>query len=285
MKYISLPLFLVFLTACQGKDSGSSSISSDPVAESIESALNGVSGATDDASNQSMYAKSERPWTPFEVLFPSAWAASCSRSLTHQGGGSCLRNVNCDVGAYTWSGNVDLSFANGASCSFSGIGDYFIREVEFTRSGPRGSLLTTSGAHTNYEGNTVSGGIRVEQTASGYEMDILGQSKVLTSNRFGTIFDVSAQTILPLELNQLARNGRVLSSGTLAIYHNKARFKATHTFNNLQWSSSCCYPTGGSINVTLSGSRTATGTVTFNGCGSVETTFTNTSSFELANCE
>lgn len=279
-----LILCLILVTACQ-KNESENSTSTNPVAESIESALTNVAGATDDAANESVVAAAENKWSPMELLFPSAYAATCSRALVHNGGGQCVRNVNCEVGPYSWSGSAQLDFANGASCSFSGIGDYFVREVEFTRTGPKGSLFTTSNPHTTFEGNSVGGGVRVERTATGFEMDILGQSKVLTSSRRGIIFDVSAVTTAPLQLSQLARNGRNISNGTLEIYHNRAQFKAVHTFNNLQWNSSCCYPIGGSISVTLSGSRIANGTVTFNGCGVVETTFADTQSFELANCE
>lgn len=284
MRILFLTLVLV-ITGCKKKETSNSSTSTDPVAESIESALNSVSGASDDASNESVIASVKNKWNISELLFPSAWAASCSRSLQNSGGGLCVRNVNCEVGPYNWSGSVQLDFANGSTCSFSGVGDYFVREVEFTRSGPRGSLFTTSNSRTNYEGNSISGGIRIEKTLGGFEMDILGQSKVLTSNRIGTVFDVSVVTPVPLEMNQLARNGRRISSGTLDIYHNRAQFKASHTFNNVEWSANCCYPTSGSISVTLSGSRTASGTVTFNGCGNVTTTFENTKSFELSNCE
>lgn len=281
MKYVILSLFVFTTIACQEKGSKSSA-STDPIAESIESAVNAVSGASDDAANEAVVASYSSPL--IELLLPSAHAAACSRNLSGVAG-VCTRNVNCEVGPYVWSGTATLTFANGASCSFSGIGDMFVREVNFTRTGPRGNLLTTSAFRTNYLGQSIGGGIEVEKTGTGYELDILGQSKVLTSNKNGTVFDVSVETPVKLVMNKLIRNGRIVSSGTLNVHHNKKGFTASHTFNNLEWNAACCYPVSGSLNVALSGSRTESGTITFNGCGNVTTTFATTRSITLANCE
>jgi hypothetical protein len=282
MKFRILSLFVFLTIACQEKSTNSSSASSDPLAESLESAVNAVAGASDDAANESVVASQTSPL--MDLLIPSAHAAACSRNLSGAAG-VCTRNVNCEAGPYVWSGTATLTFANGASCSFSGVGDTFLREVNFRRTGPRGNLLTTSAFRTNYLGQNIGGGIEVEKTGTGYELDILGQSKVLTSKRNSTVFDVSAETPVKLVMNKLIRSGRIVSSGTLNIYHNKAGFTAAHTFNNLEWNSTCCYPVSGSLDVSLSGSRTESGTVTFTGCGSVTTTFATTRSITLANCE
>lgn len=282
MKYLILSLFVFTTIACQENGKSSGPNAGDPLAESLESAVNAVSGASDDAANEAVVAYERSPL--MELLLPSAHAAACSRALTGAAG-VCTRNVNCEAGPYVWSGTATLTFANAASCSFSGIGDTFLREVNFRRSGPRGNLLTTSEFRTNYLGQSIGGGIQVERTGTGYEIDILGQSKVLTSNRGTTVFDVSVETPVKLVTNKVIRNARIVSSGTLNVYHNRAGFTAAHTFNNVEWSATCCYPVSGSMNVTLSGSRTESGTVSFNGCGNVTTTFATTRSFTLANCE
>ncbi len=274
---------LLLSVACSKQNHDSSSTSSDPLADSIQSAVNGVSGASDDASNEPVVAA--QGFNPLKLLINDAYAGACSRILQNQGGGNCVRDVNCEVGQFNWTGTVELSYANGSSCSFSGIGDYFIRTVNFTRSAPRGNVETSSDNFANYEGTTIGGGTRVEKTATGYQVDMLGQRKVLTSTNKGVLFDVSISSSSPLVLNKLARSGRIISSGTLDVYHNRAKFKASHVFNNLTWSANCCYPTSGSMTITLSGSRTESGTVNFNGCGNVTSDFATTRSFTLAHCE
>jgi hypothetical protein len=192
------------------------------------------------------------------------------------------------VGAYVWSGTVQLSFSNGSTCSIGGNGESFTRSVNFTRTGPRGTLQTTSGARTTWDNESVGGGTKITQIGAGdFYVEILGQHNILTRNNGNTVFDVSIETPTPLPMNQLARNGRQISNGTVRIYHNFAEFTAEHTFTNLTYSSGCCYPTGGTLSSTLTGSRTGSGSVEFSStCGQMSATLNGvTKSFTAANCE
>jgi hypothetical protein len=67
-------------------------------------------------------------------------------------------------------------------------------------------------------------------------------------------------------------------SGTMTMFHNLASYKATHAFNNVTWgSSSCCYPTSGSVSTSLTGTRTGNVSLDFSStCG--QATFTDTDS-------
>lgn len=67
-------------------------------------------------------------------------------------------------------------------------------------------------------------------------------------------------------------------AGTVTTWHELAQYKAVNTFTNVIWgSSTCCYPTSGSISTTLTGSLTGTMGMTFSStCG--ETTVTGTDS-------
>lgn len=79
--------------------------------------------------------------------------------------------------------------------------------------------------------------------------------------------DVSLRTTSPISFNKLLRNGRIVDGGALVIAHNLANYKVTLAPSNLTYSSSCCYPTGGSITATYEGVIDGSGTVIFNGCG------------------
>jgi hypothetical protein len=55
----------------------------------------------------------------------------------------------------------------------------------------------------------------------------------------------------------------------VTLYHNLAKYTATNSFNSVTWSSStCCYPTSGSVTTTFTGAKSGTGTMTFTStCG------------------
>lgn len=296
MKLFIITTLLLFLISCKKEENKNVTISTDAIdgyADTVETGLNAISGATDDANNESVVAQ-VKP-SLFERLIEqafmsNAYAAICSRNLSGSNSGVCTRNVNCDYGPYLWSGTVQLSYSNGANCSLGSVGESYTRTVNFTRTGPRGSLLTTSNTRNTYSGSALGGGIVVTKAdnAGAVDLEILGQHKILTRTNGSTVFDISlsTQTGSSLEMNQLARNGRTVSSGVIEVFHNRALYKAEHTISNLSYSSNCCYPTSGSISSTFSGSLTGTGSITFNSCGNFTATLNGqTKSYSMANCE
>lgn len=267
MRIMSLFL-LSLLASCQPAENKNptTAIITDPIAESVEASLLSAGGVLDDGSNQPMTAQSTS-WSPISMAH-----AACTRTLTHQGNGECVRNVNCDFGSYLWSGQVKLNFANQSQCQLNGIGDSFTREAEFSRTGPRGTIQTTSQMRTAWDGQSIGGGSEVEQiSADGMQsVSILGTHKILTRNSGGVVFDISLKTQSPIVTNKLARAGRVIQSGIIEVFHNRARITVNHNFSNLQYQSTCCYPVSGSINTTWSGQLSGSAQVTFQGCGQFE---------------
>lgn len=291
MKALFLSVILLAFVGCKSSKSSSnvSTTNIDNFADTVEVSLLSVAGVTDDASNESVVAQSS-PGILENILnhalINTAYAATCSRTLSNASG-VCTRNVNCEVGAYVWSGTAILTFSNGTNCSLGATSEYFTRTVDFTRSGPRGSLQTTSSNRTAYDGTSIGGGIRVTSDGgTAVDVDILGQHKILTRTGGTTVFDMSFTTPTALQLNQLARNGRVISSGDLEVHHNRAQFTALHTVSNLTYSSSCCYPVSGSMTSTFSGSISGTGSVTFTSCGNFTATYNGQSkAYSMTNCE
>lgn len=290
MKALILSVLLLSLVACKKQASQTvSTINIDNYADTIETSLNSVSGAVDDANNESMVAQSSTSLIEKlidQTLLSSAYAAACTRTLSNSFG-VCTRNVNCEAGNYVWSGTAQLVFNNLSTCSLGTAGEFFTRTVNYTISGPRGSLQITSSNRNVYSGATIGGGIEVTKgTGTDVDVDILGQHKILTRSSGVTIFDMSFETPTPLQLNKLARNGRIISSGVLDVYHNRAQFKAQHTVSNLTYSSSCCYPVSGSVSSTFSGTLSGSGSVTFNSCGNFTATYNGQSkTFTMASCE
>lgn len=281
MKSLILSLLLLTLLACKGENEGDLS-NQEVLADSIESGINSISGVTDDAAGSDMYASIKTKKSALEKVLqelnpiPHAFAANCSRNLSGSNG-VCSRDVDCSVGAFQWSGSVELVFSNGSSCSLNSAGESFTREVDFTRSGRRGEVKTT-------------GESKVTKNADNtYSINIISKNKKILRRRDGkTIMDVNVSTTEDLVVNQLARSGRQIQSGALEITHNLAGVIVNKSFNNLDWSdSSCCYPTGGSIAGTFTGNREGSFSVNFTGtCGELEAELNGEGfDFSLDNCE
>ena len=286
----------ILVAAC-GKKSGNEVDSS--VSDTVEAGITALSGLGDDGSNSAVAADNSRTFMDrlLDETFAERTAQAtlgCTRTLSGSAG-TCTRDVNCTFGAYSWSGDVALTFSNGSSCLNPGIsnaGDSVTRIADFLRSGPRGSLKTissTSAGHTDYLGDVIGGGTTATRTAGGgLSVAVNGVSKVLASASGSSLFDISLKTSSPVSMNHLARNGRVVTDGSLQIIHNLAKYTATHTYKNVVWSNNdCCYPTSGEIDIAFDGSVTGSATVTFNGCGSglIQNDKGSQLSFSLANCE
>jgi hypothetical protein len=135
-----------------------------------------------------------------------------------------------------------------------------------------GDYTTTSDTANNYSGVPIGGGALVVGGSSGSVLiSIKGFTKSYTDGDGNLIWTHSIHSAYdnPLVLNHLARNGRIISSGAIIVDHNESAFTATLVFNNVTYTTTdasttnCCYPVAGTLTVTLTGSRTGTGTLTF----------------------
>lgn len=279
---------LLVVSACAQDEEGQTAV--DPVEAMIESAVTVLSGIADDQSGANFAWRHSSPH-PLELLLgEQAFAAVCSRAVSQ----SCSANQKtitysaCQVGlANTLSGNVTLTYSNG-SCSMSTDGNTVTRTYEWTLTGPRGGTVTrTSASMMDYTGASYGGGGRLTKTASGFSLDILGKHTELYGPRGTVWYDVSMRTTAALSLNQVARSGRILTGGALQVNHNLAEFTATFVPSNVVWTSSCCHPTGGSISVSYSGSRSGSGTLQFGAtCGTATLTAgSETQTVSLGFCE
>lgn len=57
---------------------------------------------------------------------------------------------------------------------------------------------------------------------------------------------------------------RTIASGTIRVQHVLANFNVDTTFSSAVWNISTCQPISGSATVTVSGSRTGSGSMSFN---------------------
>ncbi|MEI6093429.1 MAG: hypothetical protein WCQ47_07085, partial [bacterium] len=217
---------------------------------------------------------------------------SCSGNWTSCSAGLITRDVSCGDGSLAYTKNMVLTFSAAPSCSFSSNGEYFVKTHTATITGPNGgSYTSTSDAATNYFGDSIFGGTKITyNSASNYNIDILGINKKLAKNDGTVVWNHSIRTTSgkPLVINHFRREGRVISSGQLVINHNLAYFTTTMDFNSVTYKRGCCYPITGSITATFTGQIKAVKTITFNQCGfatitDIDGTFINMQFFGCEN--
>lgn len=277
-----LALALISLSACR-EEAASDTFESDSQTDAIESAITVVSGQADDATGGSFALQTRNDAWKYaaleSLLYGSAEAANCGRAFdqicNNSTGVKSVSYRDCSITGRTFSltGSVALTYSNN-NCTL-GIGDNVVRTYDHTLSGPYGgSVQTTSALRSNYLGSQVGGGGRLTHTsATVWTMEVLGKHKI---GRRGsrTLFDVSARTTTPISIsNSLGRSGRTISSGAIAIDHNRKQFTATYTANASQplvWNGQCCHPVSGRLDAAYTGSISGSGSVTFNGCGTAE---------------
>ncbi len=220
--------------------------------------------------------------------------AACTFSAARS---TCTSNVStvnwngCTVGLATLSGGWTEAWsagfcANGvqptALTNTNSVTRTSSGQVLILASGAR--LTTDTAAHTTYDGTSIPAtGVTVSMAGGTRTVVVNGLHKVMVGPRGRAWFDHSITSPGLSVTGSRATSNRVIS-GTSTMFHNLASYKAVHTFNSVTWgSSSCCYPTSGSISTVLTGSRSGSVSLTFSStCGTATFTDTDSTSSTLA---
>lgn len=302
-----LILFLsLALGSCKGADGTSASDADESSANISESAMAEAgqqATATEGASSPNLmsFDELESDLQTVDLVDPQSDihpTAACTFSSARS---TCSSNVdtiawnNCTLGtallsggwSETWSagfcanGNRPGALTNGNSVTRTSSG-----QILTLASGATVTSSTT--AHTAYDGTAIPGtGITVSMASGTRTIVINGLQKVMVGPYGRTWFNHSI-TSAGLSVSGTRAGGNRIVNGTSTLFHNLAKYKATHTFNAVTWGSSvCCYPTSGSISSTLTGSKTGNVSLTFTAsCG--DATFTDTdlktASVRLSQC-
>lgn len=272
-----------------------------------DSAVSSVNGALNDSEQANSYALRRG----FEII-PTAYAASCGLSrFSPAVGGNCNSTsdgktvvanfASCTAGRsdeFTFDGQVALAFDSNATCNqwLSGTGlptsgSVTRTTTNFTRANPGGSSVSVSSAnHVNYAGSTIGGGATTAFGSGTRTLTISGLHRIRTSSAGRTVFDHSVTTTAPIVVSGTRLGGnRVISSGTVKVDHNLAKFSSTASLAGLAWNASCCHPISGSVTFALAGKETGSITVDYASgtCGEAKVTkdgdFLGT--LELPGCE
>lgn len=268
------------LTGC-GKTEDDTLTTEDSIQDTVEAGVTALAGVSDEQTDATL-ASYERTKVDklLDYLNPisTAYAATCSGRAIGQSCVSGVRSIaysSCTIGAsaQTLSGNVSLTYSDSANCDINVDGESVTRTFDYTRTTSWGATIQTfSTSKTDYAGDTYGGGSVLTKTATGYDLEIKGKHKVRTSVRNRARLDLSIKTAQNITFDSLDRSSRTVSGGALEIAHNLAKYKVRLEPNNVVYDASCCYPVGGTLNVTYTGSVTGTGSVTFTSCGQATVT-------------
>lgn len=296
-----LPLGMGLYSSCAPNDggtifsSGSSSSGSAELDGAVESAVSAANAALNDVEKVSSYVFN----APSPGIFvESAYAAACgtSRFSPAIGTANCTGTENdrtvtasfsgCTAGPgneLTLTGTVKLAFDSAATCntwvsgsSFPGGGSVTRTTSSFVRQNASGIKVTTdSNTHTNYLSESVGGGVVTTFGVSDRTIQISGLHRTRTLADGTAGFDHSVRTTQALVASGTKAGGtRKIASGAVQVDHNTLKYSATTSFVNVTWSSTCCYPTAGTLTLSLSGSLSGTATANLGTgiCGRVSIT-------------
>jgi hypothetical protein len=297
----------VSATGCAKK---TADLSTDQTYLVADSAVSSVNGSLNDSEQANSYAVHPSP-SRFEII-STAYAASCGLSrFSPSVGGTCnatpggktvTANFNdCTAGRsdeITLDGQVALTFDSGATCNtwLAGIGlptsgSVTRTTTNFTRGNPGGSVVSVSSApFVNYAGTSIGGGVTTAFGVGTRTLTINGLHRVRTSATGKTVFDHSVSTTAPLVVTGTRLGGnRTISSGTVKVDHNLAKFSSTASLSGLSWNSSCCHPISGTVTFALVGADTGSIVIDYNTgtCGEANITKDGDSlgTLDLPGCE
>ena len=292
----------IFLCGCGSASNSSNSTTSATESASVIAASTVSGGVSSSSGNttadyQRVIHKSNWIADFSRILVRPAYAASCLTATT-----SCassiktitLSNCTSDFGSATWNGTETISSSGLTDiCSGSGnVGGLLMSTGELvtrnflagtTRTDENGVVITldtqNDSSSTAYDGTNVYGGEFLSNNSGTLELRISGLH--LTSpGRWDHSISSSAMVLSG------STSSRQISSGTVTVWHNLAKYKATATLTNLTFTNTSCFPTGGSISTVLTGSQTGTETLAFIGGG--QATYTSTtgavSTITLSHC-
>ncbi|NQZ02093.1 MAG: hypothetical protein HRT45_15650 [Bdellovibrionales bacterium] len=269
IKYgVSLVSCLI-LVACGANEDLEVTESVDEVALSVESGLLVIGNTADDTSG--------------EVATSQALSASDELAISGKTTCSQVAALNsCQVGVKTaeyndcqplytlgsLAGSVQLDFSQD-DCDNSLSGDTVTRTYDLTYTSVRGRTFSVSSAiHNDYNGNSLGGGSTLTRTSTGFELVTDGQRRTYRGRAGQPLIDMTISTASPVVIEgTLTRSNRTVTSGEILIAHNRAKFTTSLKPSNLKWTGVCCHPISGRLDITMSGSRNNSGTVTFEQCG------------------
>jgi hypothetical protein len=211
--------------------------------------------------------------------------ASCSGNVSDVLWSSCLLTSGSTT--VVLSGGWTDTYDSNATCTAIQGGNVLPANANVIRTATAGfkvaltngvGLTTDTNAHTTYFGEALpTTGVSTASDGSGNRTVYINNLHLSLKTGGGTLLyeqDIVAQGLSMT--GDLNTSNRVVN-GTLTTYHETAKYTSVSTFAGVTWgSSTCCFPTSGTITTVLSGAYTGTQSMVFGTPCGVET-FVDTS--------
>lgn len=301
-RYITFAFLAAFVSFC-AKNSGSKDSSSADVSDAIEAQISTINNSTSDintgnSSALSLLSPAEQKMLNEESLWQKAGSLfdRLFDSSLHAISFSCNSGSVNDSGTFgTANPTITRTWTNctGESGQFKRNGVVYLGWT---------NLLTSLTNGTYMQNGTVlkraTSGLTMTRTSTGNYVDISGNdsgNQVSSTNAnqvltWGTITATTRQFTLHIDETRTGKTAggstlfrhvvttptdltittdtsastRTINSGSVKVHHALANFDVVTTFSSAVWDISTCQPKSGSATVTVSGSVTGSGTVTFN---------------------
>lgn len=184
------------------------------------------------------------------------------------------------MGRFKWNGGREVSW-NNLAISAPYIQNLTTLDVAVNRTLTdkiRGFIIEVKGNGSVITGGSNKISSQVNFSANNAYSVVLNLSRVAKSARGRTLFDhtIVTPTSLNHSVSGTGSSRQRTVNGSIKVTHNIAQFETLTTMNNVVWGADC-KPVSGNATVVVSGSRTATGTVSFSG-GKATYTYTGTNS-------
>lgn len=159
-------------------------------------------------------------------------------------------------------GQIDLNYSD-SSCSLDLAGQSVTRtfELTFLFDENKKTLIVNSDMREieDYSQTGVlleiGGGGKVLRKSDGWTAEILGRHSQIKDGQGNEVANFSIRTNpeKPIEITgSLSIANRLVTSGEIEVYHNRAKAVSRFEAENIQWTSQCCYPISGKLHVNSS---------------------------------
>lgn len=271
LQIILVPLAVLNLFSCNAKKDDATATTSEDT--SITGAVAGTVGgavAASDSSGKMAFQGKSPPAKIWSLLLKTSYAATTCPQLTTASGSGCtnasnavdLTYASCSHGTSlaTWTGTLEVSLSSGAaiSCgtfpspSGTDLQRQFVSSAGVpgtgSRTSSRGTVVTIDHQTANlgnFDNQTIAAnigtgyGTRVTFNGSGSRTGVSLKQRVFVSGGF----DHSVVGSITLSESGTTRT----ASGTVTVYHNKAKVVGTSTFSSVVYNNTSCVPISGSI--------------------------------------
>ena len=266
---------LINLSACGAKIKQDPQVDVTPLSvnQNLEySAQTAINSLKDDSNNGDGPSQSSKVITEAKASCGElAILQACDKGYK----GADYNSCRIPLTGTTLSGTVDIDYSS-PTCSLN-TGDSLQHNYDLKFTSLNGQVYITSKVQKNYLDKDVGGGAvitNISQAGGGpdtAQIDILGRNVSYKTVVGRELVNYSVQTEDPaiIEGGVDAPDRKILS-GRIKVSHNRIKATAEYTITDLQYSSSCCYPISGQMDLQLTGSINKSGTINITSCGEAE---------------